>query len=83
MTTQMKHQTLVSLGNPHVDTGYEYGRCWYFHGDNPQQPVTWEQVVQFIYNNILESELALTPELIIDYIGFVVGWISGQCIPEE
>jgi len=83
LTTQPKPQTLVLLGNPHFDKGYLYGRDWYFHGDTPQKEVTWQDVVNFIYNNILESELDPDRNLIIDYIGFVVGWISGQYIPEE
>jgi len=83
MTTNTPTKTLVMLGNSHFEHGYDSGRSWYFHGDNPGKPITWQDVVWFVYNNILESELALTGALIIDYIGFVVGWISGQFIPEE
>jgi hypothetical protein len=33
------------------------GRSWYFHGDTPEKPVTWEDVVSFIKDNMVDLAL--------------------------
>jgi hypothetical protein len=75
--------SLIVLGEQHFDHGYLCGRAWYFNGDPPEKPVTWEDVVDFIKGNFLEldREGFLDEERLRDNAGFLVGWISGMFIP--
>ena len=81
--TSTKPQTLVVLGEHTFDHGYLYGRAWYFNGDPPEKPVTWEDVVDFIKGNFLEPDRAgfLDEERLRDNAGFLVGWMSGMFFP--
>jgi hypothetical protein len=49
--------TLLILGEQYFDHGYLCGRSWYFHGDTPEKPVTWEDVVSFIKDNMVDLAL--------------------------
>jgi hypothetical protein len=75
--------SLVILGEQHFDHGYQCGRLWYFNGDPPEKPVTWEDVVDFIRGNFLEldREGFLDEERLRDNAGFLVGWLSGMSFP--
>jgi hypothetical protein len=48
--------SLVIRGKQHFDHGYLCGRSWYFNGDLPEKPVTWDDVVDFIKGNFLELD---------------------------
>jgi hypothetical protein len=48
--------TPVILGEQHFDHGYQCGRLWYFNGDLPEMPITWEDVVDLIKGNFLELD---------------------------
>lgn len=76
---------LVVLGEQHFDHGYLCGRSWYFHGDTPEKPVTWEDVVSFIKDNMVDLALAgfLGDDRLADNAGFLIGWISGKFIGNE
>jgi hypothetical protein len=84
MLRTITSETLIILGDQRFDKGYEDGRAWYFHGDNPNQEVTWQDVVDFIKGNFLElaAEGLLDEERLRENAGFLVGWISGKYIPE-
>jgi hypothetical protein len=85
MTQTRASKTLIILGDQRFDHGYEDGRVWYFHGDNPDREVTWQDVLDEIKGNFLElaAEGFLDEERIRENAGFLVGWISGKYIPEE
>ncbi len=87
MSTQLKPQTstIVSIENPVFQSGYDSGRNWCFYGDFPGAIVTDEQIVDFIKDNILEldRENFLPEERLIDNIAFLIGWVSGNIVPER
>jgi hypothetical protein len=50
LTIQMKtkQNPLVITRSAEFEKGIEDGFVWYFHGDAPQQPVTEEDVIDFL-----------------------------------
>jgi hypothetical protein len=59
------------------------GTHWYFYGDSPCQPVTEEDVVDFLKGNFIELALEgwLDEERLRGNAGFLLGWIAAQLLP--
>jgi len=71
---------LHSYGNEAFDRGVHYGIDFFKQGDWPGIPPTSEQIVQFIKDNILESQQEgwLDDARMADLLGFLIGWVIGE-----
>lgn len=83
--TETKQNPLVITCSAEFEKGIEDGLVWYFHGDAPQQPVTEEDVIDFIKGNVIEIALAgwLDEARLKSYAGFLIGWLSGKFLQKE
>ena len=72
--------SLHSYGNEAFDRGVRYGIDFFQEGDWPGISPTSEQVIQFIKDNILESQQEgwLDNARMADLLGFFVGWVIGE-----
>ena len=87
LTTQMesKQNLLVITCSAEFENGVEDGIVWYFHGDTPQQPVTEEDVIDFLKGNFIEIALEgwLDETKLRSNAGFLIGWLSGKFLQKE
>jgi hypothetical protein len=80
VTTQTA-QTLVEITSPQFAKGYRLGRIWYFHGE-AELPIDDVYLITNICS-YCEKDMHLQPEWLAERIGFIIGMISGNTIPEE
>jgi hypothetical protein len=78
ITTQP--QTLLSITNPYFAKGY-LGRLWYFGYE-------WQGEIndEYLLTNVLswiERNLQTHPNWLAEHLGFVIGMVSGNLIPEQ
>ena len=87
LTTQMesKQNLLVITCSAEFENGVKDGIVWYFHGDTPQQPVTEEDVIDFLKGNFIEIALEgwLDETKLRSNAGFLIGWLSGKFLQKE
>ena len=81
MTTQTAPKTLVPISSPQFAKGYRLGRIWYFHGE-AELPVDDVYLITNICS-YCEKGLHQQPEWLMERIGFIMGMVSGNLIPEE
>ena len=84
MSIQAKHQTLVTITSSEFAQGYEKGRIWYFHGEPMSLPVDDTYLMENLL--LLHDDGAFRPEELHNlqwHIGFLMGMVSGQFIPEQ
>ena len=81
MTTNTAQQTIIPMHNVYFTKGYHLGRCWFFHGE-PELPV--DDV--YLIDNVMsycQHRLHNDPEWLAERLGFIIGMVSGSCIPES
>jgi len=83
--TETKQNSLVITCSAEFESGIEDGLVWYFHGDAPQQPVTEEDVIDFLKGNFIEIALEgwLDEARLKSNAGFLIGWLSGKFLQKE
>jgi hypothetical protein len=83
--TETKQNPLVITCSAEFENGVEDGIVWYFHGDTPQQPVTEEDVIDFLKGNFIEIALEgwLDETKLRSNAGFLIGWLSGKFFQKE
>jgi len=83
--TETKQNPLVITCSAEFESGIEDGLVWYFHGDAPQQPVTEEDVIDFLKGNFIEIALEgwLDEARLKSNAGFLIGWLSGKFLQKE
>ena len=80
MTTKTT-QNLVSITSPQFAKGYRLGRLWYFHGE-AELPIDDVYLLTNIFS-YCEKGLHTQPEWLAERVGFIMGMVSGNTIPEE
>ncbi len=82
---ESKQNLLVITCSAEFENGVEDGIVWYFHGDTPQQPVTEEDVIDFLKGNFIEIALEgwLDETKLRSNAGFLIGWLSGKFLQKE
>ena len=80
MTTTAS-QTLLVITNPYFAKGYRLGRIWFFHGE-AELPIDDTYLLTNILN-YSEQGLHREPAWLSERVGFLMGMISGELIPEE
>ncbi len=83
--TETKKNPLVITYSVEFESGIEDGLVWYFHGDAPQQPVTEEDMIDFLRGNFIEIALEgwLDEARLKLNAGFLIGWLSGKFLQKE
>lgn len=83
--TETKQNLLVITCSAEFERGVEDGLVWYFHGDIPQQPVTEEDVIDFLKGNFIEIALEgwLDEARLKSNAGFLIGWLSGKLLQKD
>ena len=83
--TGNKQNPLVITCSAEFENGIEDGVVWYFHGDAPRQPVTEEDVIDFLKGNFIEIALEgwLDEARLKSNAGFLIGWLSGKFLQKE
>ena len=74
-------QTLVAITNPYFAKGYRLGCVWFFHGE-PELPIDDSYLVENVAN-YCENGVHHDPVWLSERVGFLMGMVSGQVIPEE
>lgn len=79
---ETKQNPLVITYSTEFESGVEDGLVWYFHGDVPQQPVTEDNVIDFLKGNFIEIALEgwLDEARLKSNAGFLIGWLSGKFV---
>src|SRR5690348_6737091 len=83
--TETKQNLLVITCSAEFERGIEDGLVWYSHGDTPQQPVTEEDVIDFLKGNFIEIALEgwLDEARLKSNAGFLIGWLSGKFLQKD
>jgi len=81
LSTQTVTNSLVPITSPQFAKGYRLGRIWYFHGE-AELPIDDVYLITNICS-YCEKDMHLQPEWLAERIGFIIGMISGNTIPEE
>ena len=81
MTTHTRTMALVPMANPYFIKGYALGRIWYFHGE-AELPIDDTYLIVNILN-YCEKGLHRDPEWLSERVGFLMGMVSGNLIPES
>lgn len=81
MTTQTAYDPR-RYGDPAFDNGVLHGISWHLTGDEEYRRPTGQLVVDFIKDNILETDREgfLDEDRLVDNMGFLVGWIVGEYV---
>jgi hypothetical protein len=76
-----KAMTLVPITSPYFAKGYHIGRVWYFHGreDVPVDDLYLISTIAYY----CEKGMHLHPEWLAERVGFLMGMVSAELIPEE
>ena len=74
-------QTLLAITNPYFAKGYALGRIWYFHGE-AELPLADTYLLVNIHS-YCEKNLHHDPEWLAERVGFLMGMVSGNLIPEQ
>jgi len=81
VTTHLQQRTLVPITSPQFAKGYRLGRIWYFHGE-AELPIDDVYLITNICS-YCEKGLHQQPEWLMERVGFIMGMVSGNLIPEE
>lgn len=83
--TGNEQNPLIISCSAEFEKGVEDGVVWYFHGDAPQQPVTEEDVIDFLKGTFIEIALEgwLDEARLKSNAGFLIGWLSGKFLQNE
>ncbi|HLG61790.1 MAG TPA: hypothetical protein VKY19_07645 [Ktedonosporobacter sp.] len=83
MTTELRHRSLVQVNSALFRQGINNGASWYFHGDTLCRPVTEEDIVDFLQDNVVElaQEGLLDIDRLRSNADFLIGWILAQTLP--
>ena len=74
-------QTLLPIANPYFAKGYRLGRLWYFSGW-PDLPIDDTYLIENIAN-YCERGMHENIEWLSERVGFLMGMVSGNILPEE
>jgi hypothetical protein len=81
VSTQTAILTLVEISNPYFAKGYRLGRIWHFYGE-AEFPIDDMYLITNIAN-YCEKGMHNNPEWLSERVGFLIGMISGNTIPED
>jgi hypothetical protein len=76
-------QTLIVITHSEFAQGYQRGRDWYFYGEAEgvvDDTYLVENIVLLAQRNAHQKEFR---DDLYWHVGFLMGMVSGKCIPEE